>query len=119
MNYYIYAIHPNNIDKCIKNNLIAVRKQGLENLKKAKKGDKIIFYSGKKNNGFIGYGVVQGDYFLEKKKIIWDDERTSKKILYPHRLKVKFLKYGKFIPIKDIINDISFIKNKKNMGFTF
>lgn len=77
-------------------------------------GDKIVYYV-TKHSKFLAVVEVTGEYFYSEEPI-WDDPYD----LWPHRIKTKPLEYislcenGVFI--KDIWDDLEFIKNKVKWG---
>ena len=77
-------------------------------------GDKIIYYV-TKHSKFMAITEVVGEYFYSEQSI-WDDPYD----LWPHRIKTKPIVFiencedGVFI--KDIWDDLEFIKNKVKWG---
>jgi len=116
--YYIYAIHPENIKECLRRGLIAVKGRGKNTLKKVKPGEKFIIYGGHPEFKFIGYGIIKSKYYFNNKQIIWPDEKKEKRNIYPHKVKVNFLRKGVRVDIRreDILENLSFIENKQKYG---
>lgn len=79
-----------------------------------KPGDKIIYYVTKKSK-FVAAVEVVGEYYFSEQRI-WDDPFE----LWPHRVKTAPLVYVNSsddgIYIKDIWDNLSFIKNKVKWG---
>lgn len=82
--------------------------------KAMQQGDKIIYYVTKVSK-FMAAVEVSGDYFYSEKQI-WDDPYD----LWPHRIATNPLKFiqnvADGIYIKDIWDDLNFIKNKIKWG---
>lgn len=119
MRYYIYAIPSINTKSCLKSNLIAVRNNGKKTLEQAKPGDKFIFYTGKPDFQFIGYGNIKSRCFPDYKTLIWPDEKEKGEVIYPYRSQVEFKKHNTKIKVRDLLNKLSFIKNKDKYGAYF
>jgi predicted RNA-binding protein len=83
-------------------------------VKKFKKGDRIVFYISKKSV-FASVVEVVGEYFYDKKQI-WSDEYD----LWPHRINCKPVHiiddFNLMVYIKDIWDNLSFIKTKHKWG---
>ena len=82
-------------------------------VKKMKIGDKIIYYV-TKHSKFVAVSEVVGPYFFSK-ELIWDDPFD----LWPHRIETKPIVFRDIkdgIFIKDIWNNLEFIKNKNKWG---
>lgn len=79
-----------------------------------KPGDKIVYYVTKISK-FMAVVEVTGDYYYSEEPI-WDDPYD----LWPHRIKTKPIGYFDDIEngifIKDIWDDLEFIKNKTKWG---
>ena len=54
-------------------------------------GDTIWFYATSPVRGVIGLGLVKDKYF-DKGNLIWADEQTAKKVIWPHRFRIQVLK---------------------------
>lgn len=98
-NKFMCAGFPNRNEKSVKN---------------MEKGDRIIYYV-TKHSKFVAEVEVIGEYFYSEEPI-WDDPYD----LWPHRIYTKPLSFiettedGVFI--KDIWDDLEFIKNKVKWG---
>lgn len=77
-------------------------------------GDKIIYYVTKYSR-FMAAVEVSGEYFYSTEQI-WDDPYD----LWPHRIKTRPIAYiedvDKGVYIKDIWDNLEFIKNKNKWG---
>lgn len=87
----------------------------LANVKKIQKGDKIVIYVTKKSGFAVVYEVVSPTYYRDT-SLIWDD-------IFPLRIEVKpqiVLKEDAFVPVRNVTNELSFLKDKKeNWGKCF
>ncbi|GAA0124413.1 EVE domain-containing protein [Clostridium sp. CTA-19] len=103
-----------NIDVENNFNVVGFPERNKNSVKKFKKGDKIIFYLTKKSV-FASVVEVTGEYFYDRKQI-WNDEYD----LWPHRINCKPLYVIKdvnmMVYIKDIWDNLQFIKNKHKWG---
>jgi DGQHR domain-containing protein len=75
-----------------------------------KKGDQFVAYA--PSIGFVGYGAIEGEYFESNIKI-WNDRA------YKHRFQISTPVSGKVLPATSVIDDLEFVKNKKNWGVFF
>lgn len=77
-------------------------------------GDKIVYYVTKVSK-FMAVVEVDGEYFYSE-EVLWDDPYD----LWPHRIKTKPIIFMEDIDdgvyIKDIWDNLSFIKNKVKWG---
>lgn len=85
-----------------------------KSLKQMNPGDRIIYYV-TKHSKFMAAVEVIGEYFYSEEPI-WDDPYD----LWPHRIPTKPLVFiescDKGVFIKDIWDDLEFIKNKAKWG---
>lgn len=85
-----------------------------EALKRMNVGDGIVYYV-TKHSKFMAISEVTGDYFYSEDQI-WDDPYD----LWPHRISTKpvlFIeRFDNGVYIKDIWDDLEFIKNKVRWG---
>lgn len=80
-------------------------------IKKLKKGDYFIAFVPRV--GFIGHGVVTGEYFVSHIKL-WSDKA------YNHRFQISTrIISNKVLPAAAIIDDLSFVTNKPRWGVFF
>lgn len=80
-------------------------------LSKIRKGDQFIAFVPRV--GFVGHGVVTGGYFVSKIKL-WKDKP------YNHRFQISTpILSTKVLPTAAIIDDISFVTDKKRWGVFF
>lgn len=83
-------------------------------VKNFKIGDRIVFYVTKRSV-FGTVAEVTSDYFYDTKEI-WDEEFD----FWPHRVKCKpiytMTDFTKMVYIKDIWDNLTFIKNKHKWG---
>lgn len=115
-NYYMIITTILDFSYDIKNNFkfIGFPNRNEASIKKFKKGDKVVFYV-TKQSCFAAIVEVTGEYFYDSKQI-WSDEYD----VYPHRIETKPLyvieDFDKRIFIKEIWDNLSFIKTKHKWG---
>jgi predicted RNA-binding protein len=115
-NYYMIITSPEDFEIDLKNNLsiIGLPDRNKRAAKNFAVGDKIVFYISKMSL-FGGIAEVTGEYYYHKKKI-WTDHYD----LWPHRVSSKPLylinDFNKMIFIKEIWDDLDFIKTKGSWG---
>lgn len=115
-NYYMIITTQKDYSIDVKNNfnVVGFPERNKNSVKKFKKGDKIVFYV-TKLSVFASIAEVTDEYFYDKNQI-WGDEYD----LWPHRIKCKPLHIIKdinlMIYIKDIWENLNFIKNKHKWG---
>ena len=114
--YYMIITTEKDYEIDVKNNfdIVGFPERNKNSVKKFKKEDKIIFYVTKKSV-FASVVEVIGEYFYDRKQI-WSDEYD----LWPHRINCKPLyiieDVNMRVYIKDIWENLSFIKNKHKWG---
>ena len=116
MNYYMIVTNEIDYEWDIDNKFqcAGFPERNKKSIKQMKPGDKIIYYVTKISK-FMAAVEVSGPYFYSEKEI-WDDPYD----LWPHRIKTKPICYlenpDEGIYIKDIWDDLEFIKNKVRWG---
>lgn len=119
-NYYMIITTANDFAIDLKNNfsIIGFPERNKNSVKKFKKGDKIVFYI-LKQFLFGGIAEITGDYFEDYKTQIWTDPYDK----WPARIKAKpvykLKDFNKMVYLKDIWDDLSFIKQKHKWGVYF
>jgi len=116
MKYYIYAIPPKNIDRCFSRNIIAVKNQGKMVLKKVQPGEKFILYAGAPELEFFGTGVIKSKYYFDNKTLNYLDEEKKRRVIYPYKVNVEFSVHNGKVKMKDVLQRLHFIKNKRKYG---
>lgn len=98
-------------------NILGFPERNKISVQRFKTGDKIIFYVTKKSV-FPAVVEVTGEYFYDRKQI-WNDEFD----LWPHRINCKPIYVINDdelkVYIKDIWDDLEFIKQRKRWGVYF
>lgn len=115
-NYYMIVTNEIDYEWDLDNQFVCAGfpERNKKSLKQMTIGDKIIYYVTKQSK-FMAAVEVVGEYFYSEKQI-WDDPYD----LWPHRIPTKPIAYienfeeGVFI--KDIWDDLEFIKNKVKWG---
>jgi predicted RNA-binding protein len=108
-------------------NLIGMRGSKKRDLDKMQVGDMVVFYvtkkaidssssdSSSKVQAFKGIGEITSETFSSDEPI-W---KTLDNDLFPHRKKVKFLDTDLNVPIRPLIEKLSFVKNPVRWAFPF
>lgn len=115
-NYYMIITNRDDYKCDIKNGFSCVGfpARNESSARRMEVGDRIIFYVTKKSV-FMAAVEVTGDYFYSRERI-WSDDLE----LWSHRVKTRPLAYikdfGDGVYIKDIWDNLDFIKNKKKWG---
>ena len=115
-NYYMIVTNEVDYEWDIDNKFVCAGfpKRNKKSVQKMKEGDKIIYYVTKQSK-FMAAVEVIGEYFYSE-QWIWDDPYD----LWPYRIHTKPICYIKNFDngvfIKDIWDDLEFIKNKKKWG---
>ena len=115
-NYYMIVTNEIDYEWDVDNQFVCAGfpERNKKSLRQMEIGDKIIYYVTKQSK-FMAAVEVIGEYFYSEKQI-WDDPYD----LWPHRIHTKPIVYiedfqdGVFI--KDIWDDLEFIKNKVKWG---
>lgn len=79
------------------------------------KGDRLVVYIASSKSVIAGIHEVTSDTFYTSNDLLWDE-------IFPFRFKIKtdiILHEEKFIPIRTLINDLSFIRFPKNWKHYF
>lgn len=114
-NYYMIITNKRDYNCDIKNNFkfIGFPDRNRNSVKKFNIGDRIVFYV-TKVSCFAAVVEVSGEYYYDN-SLIWTDYE-----IWPHRIPCKVIKFinndEDMIYIKDIWDDLSFIKNKVKWG---
>lgn len=114
--YYLLSTPPNDFLIDIENNfsIAGFPERNKNSVKKFKKGDRIVYYITKKHL-FGAITEVTGEHYYSREQV-WSDWFN----LFPNRIKTKpifeFKNFDNMIFIKDIWDDLSFIKEKKKWG---
>ena len=115
-NYYMIITTEKDyrIDVENKFEVVGFSERNKNSVKKFKKGDKIVFYIIKKSV-FAAIVEITGEYFCDRKQI-WNDEYD----LWPHRINCEPINIiddvNLMVYIKDIWDNLNFIKNKHKWG---
>jgi predicted RNA-binding protein len=115
-NYYMIITSPDDFKIDLKNSLsmVGLPDKHKRSVKNFCVGDKIVFYISKMSL-FGGIAEVNSEYFYNRKKI-WTDPYD----LWPHRVLTKPIcfncDFDKMIYIKDIWDNLDFIKSKDKWG---
>lgn len=116
VNYYMIITTPDSHKVDIENNfsIIGFPDRNRNSVKNFKVGDKIVFYITKKSV-FGTIAEVTSEYFHSTEKI-WDNEFD----FWPHRVNArpiyKIIDFNSMVYIKDIWDNLHFIKNKHKWG---
>jgi hypothetical protein len=116
MKYWINTVSKDHVMRGIEGGFTQANHGGPYNLKRMSRGDFILFYS--PNTKFKDGKPLQ--HFTALGKCI-DDTPYQAEIspdFHPWRRDVEFIKC-KEVPIKNLINDLNFIKDKQKWGFPF
>jgi predicted RNA-binding protein len=115
-NYYMLITPPVDFQIDLENNLpiAGFPDRNANSVKKFKKGDRIVYYITKKYV-FGAISEVTGEYYYDKSQV-WSDWYN----LWPHRVETKPIykidDFNEMIKIKNIWDDLNFIKQKKKWG---
>lgn len=118
--YYMIITTPNDFAIDLKNKfkILGFPERNKKSVQKFKKGDKVVFYV-LGEYLFGGIAEVTGEYFYDNKNQIWTDPYDK----WPSRINAKeiFLieKFEDMVFLKDIWNDLSFVKQQKKWGVYF
>lgn len=116
MSYYMIITNEDDYECDLENDFsfLGFPDRNRDSVKKMKIGDKVIVYVSKKSV-FMAAVEISGKYFYSEKRV-WSDLYD----LWPHRIFTKPLhvinKTSKGVYIKEIWNNLSFIKNKHKWG---
>jgi predicted RNA-binding protein len=120
-NYWVYPITEDSLKICLELGIIGAKGNNAYRLKKWKPGDLIIFYVSRERfdsqrpvRKFCAIAECIG-YSFNSAENIFPDSKTEE---YPTRIKIKALS-NKKCEIKPLIEQLDFIKNKKNYGSAF
>lgn len=115
-NYYMIITTPADYKLDVKNEFkfVGFPERNRNSVMKFQKGDKVIVYVTQKSS-FAAVLEITGEPYCSYTQV-WDDEY----ILYPYRVSTTPIFYAKtnseMVYIKDIWDDLSFIKNKHKWG---
>lgn len=116
MNYYLVSLRYENYE-VIKEEGFSImgfpnRSQIVESVEP---GDKLVLYIGSRKSVIAGIVEATSEFFLDN-ELLWDE-------VFPKRINIreyKILKPQNFIPIKSLINGLSFVdETKKRYGLYF
>ncbi len=116
MKYWINTVSKDHVMRGVEGGFTQANHGAPYNLKRMSKGDFIVFYSPKtkyKNGEPLQCFTAIGECIDEKP---YQAEMSPD--FHPWRRNIKFLKC-KETPIKNLISQLSFIKDKKKWGFPF
>jgi EVE domain len=116
MKYWVNTVSKDHVLRGVEGGFTQANHGSPYNLKKMSRGDYIVFYSPKTN--FKNGKPLR--YFTALGKCI-DDKPYQAEMspdFHPWRRNIKFVR-SKETPIKNLINNLSFIKDKKRWGFPF
>jgi len=110
MEYWLYVLRKENYDISLSNkfSFIGFPQRRLRSIKEMNVGDKVILYIASGKSKIAGIIEIKSDYY-ESYDFVWDDT-------FPIRLKTKpliILKNDKFIDVRELIDRLSFVRNKK------
>ncbi len=111
--YWICRIDEEQISSIDEQNILGISNEGSKAIKSVKAEDKILFFTPfQQNISFIGYGPVEDTF---------DDPEYLLGVLKSEiKIKLKGIKYfTEPIPVKDIADDLNFIKDKENLPYPF
>ena len=106
--YYIHRIEEEDIGSIHKRKILGSKSKGARTIKQIKDGDKILFcvsfgIKQRATLSFVGYGTVK-DVFDEEK------QRSGGS---PRKIRIREMRYFKEpLPVKNVANDLEFIKRK-------
>ena len=110
--YYIHRIEEEDIGSIHKKKILGSKSKGARTIKQIKDGDKILFcvsfdIKQRATLSFVGYGTVK-DVFDEEK------QRSGGS---PRKIRIREMRYFKEpLPVKNVANDLEFIKRKDNVS---
>ncbi len=113
--YWIYRIDEEYLSSIDEHKVLGIKNEGYNNIKSIKAQDKILFLiplSNERSISFIGYGPVENTF---------DDPEYLLGVFKSERkVKLKGIKYfTEPIPVKDIADNLKFIKDKENLPYPF
>ncbi|MCZ3366516.1 MULTISPECIES: hypothetical protein [Methanobacterium] len=111
--YWIYRIDEEHLSRIDEQRILYITNPESNAVKSVKAEDKILFFTPfQKSISFIGYGPVEETF--DGPEYLLDSLKSGKKI------KLKGIKYfTEAVPVKDIANNLKFIKNKENLPYPF
>lgn len=116
MKYWINVVSQDHVNDGFKGSFMQACHGKSSPLKRMKAGDYVIFYSPKKE--FSGNEKCQSFTAIGKVK---DDEIYQVEMredFVPYRRNISFFDCRQ-VPVNSLIDELNFIKNKKNWGFVF
>lgn len=119
MQYWLIVISPENYKhnkEVLGFEVLGFITHYLKTVQSMQLGDRVVYYI-KNNKKFGGTSTITSTYYEDYKKL-WPDERR----IWPLRCSVKpdhMLGFDELLDTKELINDLSFIENKKNWGAFF
>ena len=111
--YWICRIDEEYLSKIDEQKILSVTNQGSNAVKSVKAEDKILFFTPfQKGISFIGYGPVEETFD--------DPEHLLGSLKSGKKIKLKGIKYfTEPVHVKDIADDLKFIKDEKNLPYPF
>lgn len=112
--YWIHKLDEKHLEAVHKKNILGSRSKRSKTIKNIESKDKILLCTSHRikqrpSLSFVGYGVVE-NFFDENKQYLGFDKSQRK-------IKLRGIKYFKEpVPIKDIVDNLKFIKNKKKIS---
>lgn len=118
---WIVTISQDNLQETLKHNQIGLPERRRDLLKRVRPGDTVVFYIGRKREGYSGprssisqFGpvvkVTSEEFFSDVP--IW---RSRSGKLFPSRLSISLLSEGR-VNAADVIPHLSFVRNKDRWG---
>lgn len=106
--YWVFSVTQENWETSRKHNIWAVSSDRLKSL--IMSGDCMLLYV-KGTKEFQGAYEFIEDWYIAKEPI-WEDEKETRKILYPHQIKIKPIQLGN-ANVQKLVSKLGFIENKE------
>lgn len=110
-NYWLFSVVPENWKIMKRKRIWAVRNSNIA--EKVKRNDYIVLYV-TELRAFCSIIRIDSDWY-QTKIPVWSDEIVENKVKFPYQAKIELIQDG-FIRIFDVLQNLSFIKNKLKYG---